>query len=74
MATTSRRTHMGDQPRATNASQAKYVGVGVALGAGIGTALGVLTGNIGVWLPIGVALGVVIGAGLSRRGGGTRAA
>jgi len=34
-------------------------GVGLAMGAGFGTAIGVATGNLGVWLPIGVALGML---------------
>jgi len=29
------------------------------MGAGFGTAIGVATGNLGVWLPIGVALGML---------------
>ncbi len=37
-------------------------GVGLAMGAGFGTAIGVATGNIGVWLPIGVALGMLFPA------------
>lgn len=34
-------------------------GVGLAMGAGFGTAIGIATGNLGVWLPIGVALGML---------------
>lgn len=37
-------------------NNAKSIGFGIALGAVIGVA----TGNIGLWLPLGVALGVGI--------------
>ena len=38
-------------------SKHKNTGRGVALGVVFGTLLGVLTDNIGLWLPIGIALG-----------------
>jgi hypothetical protein len=45
--------------------------VGIALGAGIGTSLGVAMHNIAIWLPLGIAigssLGVVFGLARSRR-------
>lgn len=34
----------------------------VALGCFFGTAMGGVTGHIGIWLPIGVALGISFGA------------
>lgn len=40
-------------------------GQGIAIGIAMGTLVGVLTNNIGLWLPIGVA----IGAGISLTSG-----
>jgi hypothetical protein len=37
-------------------------GAGLAMGAGFGTAIGVATGNIGAWLPIGIAMGLLLPA------------
>jgi hypothetical protein len=34
--------------------------MGLAVGVGLGTALGVALDNIGVWLPIGVAMGLLL--------------
>jgi hypothetical protein len=44
-----------------------YMGVGVAIGVGAGTALGVALHNIPVWLAIGAALGVFFGLVMNRR-------
>ena len=50
-------------------SRAKYVGLGVAIGAGIGIAIGAATGHVGLWLPIGIAVGIaVMGLAVSRMG------
>jgi len=43
-------------------------GVGIALGAGIGTAIGVATDNLGLWLGVGIAIGAGIGTILTQKG------
>ena len=45
-------------------SKHKNTGRGVALGVIFGTLLGVLTDNIGLWLPIGIALGAAFSQAL----------
>ena len=44
--------------------------IGMCMGAGVGTVLGIFTNNLGLWLPIGVACGMSLGLGLSRIGAG----
>ncbi len=43
----------------------QFVGLGIALGAGIGTVVGVLTDNLALGVALGAGLGVVVGASLS---------
>ena len=38
------------------------LGLGIAMGAGVGTALGVALENLALWLPIGTAIGLSLGA------------
>jgi hypothetical protein len=38
----------------------QIAGERLALGIGLGTMIGVLTGNVGLWLAVGVALGIVM--------------
>ena len=38
--------------------------IGLCLGTGIGAALGILTKNIGLWLPIGAGFGLAVGLAL----------
>ena len=42
-------------------------GIGLALGAGFGLTIGIITGNIALWMPIGAALGLIFGGGLTRQ-------
>jgi hypothetical protein len=42
-------------------------GSGVAIGIGVGTAIGVATGQIGMWLSIGIATGFLVATILHRR-------
>ena len=43
-----------------------YMGVGVAIGIGAGTALGVAQHNIPVWLAFGAAFGIFFGLVMNR--------
>jgi NhaP-type Na+/H+ or K+/H+ antiporter len=45
----------------------KFMGIGIALGAGFGSALGVIFKNIPVGVAIGCAFGVILGLILSRK-------
>ncbi len=44
-----------------------YLGIGIALGAGIGTSLGVVFNNIAIGIAIGVGIGTAIGLVLSQQ-------
>jgi len=44
-----------------------HMGVGVAIGVGAGTALGVALHNIPVWLSLGAAFGILLGLVMNRR-------
>ena len=39
----------------------KFIGLGVAIGAGVGIAMGGATHQPGVWLPLGIGIGLAIG-------------
>jgi hypothetical protein len=43
--------------------KAKYLGLGIAIGAGIGAALGAGLHQMGAWLPIGIGVGMAIAIG-----------
>ena len=45
--------------------QAKWVGVGVALGAGVGAAIGATTNNLGIGVALGTSGGLLTGIVLS---------
>ena len=45
----------------------KFIGWGVAIGAGVGTAMGSATHQPGVWLPLGIGIGLAIGVALRDR-------
>lgn len=49
-----------------NHADKKWIGAGLAIGAGLGSAIGVLFDNIPMGLAAGVALGVLVGVALSR--------
>ena len=38
--------------------------IGIALGVGLGTAVGIITDNIGLWLSLGVAIGAGVGTSM----------
>jgi 2-keto-3-deoxy-6-phosphogluconate aldolase len=42
--------------------------IGIALGVGFGTVVGVITDNIGLWLSVGVAIGVGVGTSMMQNG------
>ena len=44
-------------------------GLALAVGIGVGTAIGVASGRLMVWLPLGIAVGVMIGRIPPRRTG-----
>jgi hypothetical protein len=48
-------------------SKSMWIGFGLVLGAGVGAALGMATGEMGAWLPIGTGVGLAIGSGLAQR-------
>lgn len=48
-------------------SRTSWIGLGMALGAGIGAALGVVTHQMGAWLPIGTGVGIAIASALIER-------
>jgi uncharacterized membrane protein YoaK (UPF0700 family) len=41
------------------------IGLGIALGAGVGTALGVTTDNLALWLPSFLGMGIAFGVALA---------
>jgi len=57
---------VGEHPTGKR-NAARYGGLGIALGAGVGTAIGVATGNLEVWLAVGV--GAAVGVMLSKKAG-----
>jgi hypothetical protein len=66
---------MGIEPQPADGPRTKYMGLGVALGAGIGIAVGAATGHLGLWLPIGIAVGIaVVGLTVARKGRAERSA
>ena len=40
----------------------KNISIGMAMGVAFGSIVGVLTDNIGLWLPVGIAIGAGIGS------------
>jgi uncharacterized membrane protein len=61
---------VNEEPKEESRLKPYYAGVGVALGAGAGTALGVALDNIAVGVAVGAGVGVVLGAALSMRSKG----
>jgi hypothetical protein len=44
------------------AKRQHYLGIGIALGAGIGTALGIVFDNLAIGISLGAGLGLVLGS------------
>lgn len=50
-----------------NKNQVNYIPVGMALGAGIGTSIGVATDNLAVGVALGAGIGMLLGTLLQQR-------